>query len=254
MPNYTSVAQVLINSVPSAPFSMDWIPSMGHPNQQLADALKRLSAAKYGRPRAIVEAEIAGRLQAADIAREEDKKKRLEAMRNSSVPIPGRAQSATPGGQATLTPSGSASAPPSPAGGSSFLDEWLAKRQQVKPQAPPSARPQPPTPLPQTPPSATALPQSPPSQPLPISAPKPTPAPEPAPVAPAVKSEAEIEAEISKELRIARSQAISEMEEKKIVQNDVNAANANNELVLSGDGADEIFIDVRGNIHQGNED
>ena len=131
MPNYTSVAQVLINSVPSAPFSMDWILSMGHPNPQLADALKRLSAAKYGRPRAIVEAEITQRLQAADIAREEDKRKRLEAMRNSSIPVPGKTQPAA-GGPAMPPPSAgpvpsSPTASPAAGGGSSFLDDWLAK-------------------------------------------------------------------------------------------------------------------------------
>jgi hypothetical protein len=238
---------------------MDWIPSMGHPNQQLADALKRLSAAKYGRPRTIVEAEITNRLQAADIAREEDKKKRLEAMRNSSIPVPGKTQPAAPGNQGV--PSGPVSAPPPPpAGGSSFLDEWLTKRQQVKPQTLPSRPQHPVSPpkTPQAPPSAnvsTPPPLSPQPAPLPAPAPAPAPPPpEPESTAPKVKSEAEIEAEISRELRIARSQAISEMNEKEIIQGDVDAANASSELKLSGDGTDEIFIDVRGNIHQGNED
>jgi hypothetical protein len=268
MPNYTSVAQVLINSVPSAPFSMDWIPSMGHPNPQLSDALKRLSAAKYGRPRAVVEAEITNRLQAADIAREEDKKRRLEAMRNSSVPIPGKTQSATPSSQGAPSSSPVSTPPPSPplaspTGGSSFLDDWLAKRQQVKPQAAPATtQPKSPIPQPPVPSPVTAKPSQPPltiSQPPPVPvtpppAPKPQPKPEPEPVAPAkIMSEAELEAEISEELRIARSQAISEMNEKKIIQGDIDTANAGTELKLSGDGADEIFIDVRGNIHQGND-
>ncbi|MCL1963424.1 TraM recognition domain-containing protein, partial [Candidatus Saccharibacteria bacterium] len=106
MPNYTSVAQVLINSVPSAPFSMDWVPLMGHPNPELADAMRKLSASKYGRPRAVVEAEITNRLQAVDIAKAEDKKKRLEAMRNSSVPVAGQpAQSSRPVAASSPSPS-----------------------------------------------------------------------------------------------------------------------------------------------------
>jgi hypothetical protein len=280
MPNYTSVAQVLINSVPSAPFSMDWIPSMGHPNQQLADALKRLSAAKHGRPRAIVEAEIANRLQAADIAREEDKKRRLEAMRNSSVPIPGKAQPAMPvnaGAPVSGSPAPAASPNPpqaQPSGGSSFLDDWLAKRQQVRPSTSPansqsaagaqksvpaaeadrltqqtSASPAQPTNIP-----AEPTPQS---TPAPMAATTPTQPSSPSPLEPIPatppKTEAEIESEISEELRIARSQAISESDEKKIVQKDADAANSSSELRLSGDGADEIFIDIRGNIHQSSD-
>ncbi|MDR1969769.1 MAG: TraM recognition domain-containing protein [Candidatus Nomurabacteria bacterium] len=267
MPNFTSVSQVLINSVPSAPFSMDWIPLMGHPNPQLADALKRLSAAKYGRPRAIVEAEITQRLQAADIAREEDKRKRLEAMRNSSIPVPGKTQPVAGGQNA---PSGPTPAPSSGSGGgTSFLDDWLAKRQRAKPSpsSPAATPPSSSTPAP-TKKEPTAEPQ-----PLEISSPPPTtPQPavaepgttslppvasltiaaEPPPPAPAM-SESEIEAEITKELRIARSQAISEMSEKKIIQEDIDAANANGELKLSSDEAGEIFIDVRGNIHQGDD-
>jgi len=39
---------VMINNVPSAPFSMSFTPVMVHPNPQLAGAIKKLSAAKYG--------------------------------------------------------------------------------------------------------------------------------------------------------------------------------------------------------------
>jgi hypothetical protein len=105
MPNYQSITSVMINNVPSSPFSMSFIPPMGQPNPELSDALKRLSAAKYGKPRQQVEKEIFRRL--------------------------GRAQ----GGQ--LQPQGR---PGAIAGGaspsSSFLDEWLAKRQQAGIQAP----------------------------------------------------------------------------------------------------------------------
>lgn len=108
LPNFETIASVMINNVPSAPFSMSLVPPLGKSNPQLASALKRLSAAKYGRPRAAVEAEIFKRLRAGD----EDRKNRQQALLNRT-PAGGPVQS---GGSAT------------PGGGSSFLDEWLAKR------------------------------------------------------------------------------------------------------------------------------
>lgn len=109
LPNFQTVASVMINNVPSAPFSMSLIPPMGKSNPQLRDALKRLSAAKYGRPRAQVEKEIFARLGAGDAA----KRAKMDAMK--------KAQQQRMGG----------SAPKSGATGSSFLDDWLAKRQQM---------------------------------------------------------------------------------------------------------------------------
>ncbi len=107
LPNYQSIASVMINNVPSAPFSMSFLPPIGQSNLELNDALKRLSAAKYGKPRATVEKEIFQRL--------------------------GRAQSgqqARTSVQATPSLKNEISRGASSAG-SSFLDEWLAKRQQV---------------------------------------------------------------------------------------------------------------------------
>lgn len=98
LPNFQSIASVMINNVPSSPFSMNWIPPMGTMNKQLRDALIKLSAAKYGRPRAVVEKEIFDRLG----------QKKTEPRLGASVP-----QSAKK------------------SNGSSFLDEWLAKRQQL---------------------------------------------------------------------------------------------------------------------------
>lgn len=101
LPNYESVVVAQIEGVPSAPFSMSWIPPMGQANQQLSDALKRLSAAKYGHPRAQVEQEIFQRLTV-----------KKETPKGPAGAI----------GGATGRPGGS---------GSSFLDEWLAKRKQL---------------------------------------------------------------------------------------------------------------------------
>lgn len=100
LPNFEAVASVMINNVPSAPFSMSLIPPLGKPSSQLADALKRLSAAKYGRPRSAVEQEIFKRLRSGEEVRTTQEK--------------------VTGGVSASKPSAN----------SSFLDEWLAKRKQ----------------------------------------------------------------------------------------------------------------------------
>jgi hypothetical protein len=117
LPNYESIVVAQIGGVPSAPFSMSFIPPLGRANPQLSEALKRLSAAKYGRPRLEVEKEIFTRLRAGDVARDDRMKALAEAKRPGIAPGAG--------------------------GGSSFLDEWLAKRQQLaaapKPAVPPTS-------------------------------------------------------------------------------------------------------------------
>lgn len=124
LPNYQFVASVMINGMPSAPFSMAGIPPMARKNPQLADAMKRLSGAKYGFERAIVEKEIFARLE-------------------PPKPKPTSALSA-----GNNKPTGRPGAPASGRAGS-FLDDWLAKRQ--KQQAGPSTQPagslNPPTPV-----------------------------------------------------------------------------------------------------------
>ncbi len=102
LPNYNAIVSMMIGGVPSQPFSMATLPPLGYPNPQLGDALKRLSAAKYGRPRAVVEKEIFDRLET-----EEPPK---------------------PSFDATKRPLGSGSK----TGSSSFLDEWLAKRKKAQ--------------------------------------------------------------------------------------------------------------------------
>ena len=101
LPNFQSIASVMINNVPSAPFSMNWIPPMGEVNSQLRDALVRLSATKYGRPRAVVEKEIFDRIRKVD-----------------------RTAVAGPGNMGKSPSAGARNK-------SSFLDDWLAKRQQL---------------------------------------------------------------------------------------------------------------------------
>lgn len=111
LPNYQSVVVAQIEGVPSAPFSMSWIPPVGHENQQLSDALKRLSAAKYGRPRSLVEQEIFKRLAPPALPAAKASQPLDAPGLGGKSPIPG----------ATQRPSGP-----------SFLDEWLAKRNSMR--------------------------------------------------------------------------------------------------------------------------
>lgn len=124
LPNFQTITSVMINNVPSAAFSMSLIPLMGTPNPKLGDALKKLSAAKYGHPRAQVEKEIFARLGSGDAA----KKAKLEALKQAQ--------------QERLSSSAAQGPVKAPGAGSSFLDDWLAKRSDIspaKPLAPPDA-------------------------------------------------------------------------------------------------------------------
>jgi len=112
IPNHNTITRTLIGGVPTQPFSMSMLPPLGSPNPKLAEALKQLSAAKYGRPRAQVEAEIADRLVT-----------KLD---------PPSSYSGLAGGSSGLLPAapnplGQPLAPPKPTAKSSFLDEWMSK-------------------------------------------------------------------------------------------------------------------------------
>ncbi len=117
LPNFQTITSVMINNVPSAAFSMSLVPPMGRFNPELRDALKKLSAAKYGRPRALVEKEIFERLGVGDAAR----KAKIDAVKKiQQERMMDKAPQPLNGGNAKIGTSGS-----------SFLDEWLAKRQQI---------------------------------------------------------------------------------------------------------------------------
>lgn len=112
LPNANSVVRMLISGVPTQPFSMADLPILGNSNKQLEGALKQLSAAKYGQPKALVETEIFKRL-------------RVEEPPKPSFSTAGASFNAPP----TSNVPGAARPATSPQGGqSSFLDEWLAKR------------------------------------------------------------------------------------------------------------------------------
>lgn len=137
LPNYEGIVVAQMNGVPSSPFSMAFLPPLGSSNPQLADALKKLSAAKFGRPRAQVEQEIFKRLRAGDEAKEAKKKGLEDRMKSIES------------GQTASRPSADTNKPST---GSSFLDDWLAKRKQQG--SPPAGATKQSSPVPTTVPSS----------------------------------------------------------------------------------------------------
>jgi len=110
------------------------LPPLGHPNSQLAEALKQLSSAKYGRPKVTVADEIFKRLETHPVAPAGPP--RAGGSFGSGLPAP-----TSPMARASTAPVN----PMAPKPQQSFLDEWLAKRKADLP-AGSSAAPQPASP------------------------------------------------------------------------------------------------------------
>lgn len=133
MPNQNWAVQTLLGGVPTQPFSMESARLEAQPNLKLAKALKNLSYAKYGRPKAVVEKEIFDRLKTQEPARPQ-----FGAPRQGGLPP--AINPAGPGGG--MLPQQRVQAPPKQPGSSSFLDEWLDKRrQQMTQKAPQLTKP-----------------------------------------------------------------------------------------------------------------
>jgi hypothetical protein len=115
VPNANTIVRTLVNGVPTQPFSMATLPPFGNPNPKLADALKQLSAAKYGKPRAVVEKTIFDRL-----------KTQLPEPKPLGSPFGSPAMQQPPARQALPST-------PGPSAPGSFLDEWLAKQRAQAP-------------------------------------------------------------------------------------------------------------------------
>jgi hypothetical protein len=150
VPNFNTIVRTLISGVPTQPFSMATLPTLGTPNEKLGLALKQLSAAKYGRPKAKVEADIFTRLASPEPA------KAGAGMQSASG-----GPTARPAGYSTPGASPVATASPRPAGKPSFLDEWLAKKKTQAGVMPSSAVPIAPGSTPQTAPSSVGTPAQP---------------------------------------------------------------------------------------------
>jgi hypothetical protein len=116
VPNRNSIVRTLIGGVPTQPFSMATVAPLGTPNSQLGDALKQLSAAKFGRPRQAVEKEIFARMKTDDPA---------PGATSAGATMPRSPMT----GQSPLPPQ--AAGTTSASGGSSFLDQWLEKRKKA---------------------------------------------------------------------------------------------------------------------------
>ncbi|MFY9228396.1 MAG: TraM recognition domain-containing protein [Candidatus Microsaccharimonas sp.] len=234
LPNFKTITTVMINNVPSAAFSMSLIDSIGQSNPQLKDALKKLSSAKFGRPRAEVGQDIFKRLGAGDEAR----KAKMEALKKAQRERMSAFQSgpAMPG----IPASGATAAPAAPASGS-FLDDWLAKRQQI-------------TSSPKT--AAAPNPAFGPTAGQPVSAPVAPPAPVPAPIAPEPVIEATSEASPASEPVDApsgpanetpkqRKPIITKNEAPKKEQAPVNPEDKHKLHIREDGHADEISIKLR---------
>ena len=161
IPNFNTVVRTLIGGVPTQPFSMATLPQLGTPNRRLAEALKQLSSAKFGKPRAVVEKEIFDRLETKEINAPQppfasppnalDSFGQFDGRRTMSDPLSGspdpfRASgipnqvnspanfNSTPGTQNVFgsvddQSRNATSVKEPPQKTSTFLDDWLARRQ-----------------------------------------------------------------------------------------------------------------------------
>ena len=124
-PNYNSITTVLVNGFPSAPFTMKLLPPIGRSNSEIREGLRKYSASKYGRPRAIVEDEIRKRLSVNPAPK--------PAQRPMSPTVPQVAQKPQISWQerainATEPASANSSSRPQ----DSFLDDWIKKRDELR--------------------------------------------------------------------------------------------------------------------------
>jgi hypothetical protein len=159
LPNYNTAVRMMIGGVPVQPFSMAILPPLGNPNKQLAEALKQLSAAKYGRSKASVGEEIAKRLATVAPARPSLPSGSQSIFDKYGIPPSARPPMSPSSPFNPAKPSPAPSQTPLKAKGSSFLDEWLEKRKgalgtknaptPAKAPPPPEApaNPQPPAPV-----------------------------------------------------------------------------------------------------------
>lgn len=124
-PNYNSITTVLVNGFPSAPFTMKLLPPIGRSNSEIREGLRKYSASKYGRPRAIVEDEIRKRLSVNPTPK--------PAQRPMSPTVPQVVQKPQISWQerainATEPASANSSSRPQ----DSFLDDWIKKRDELR--------------------------------------------------------------------------------------------------------------------------
>lgn len=126
-PNYNAIATVLVNGFPSSPFNIKLLPPLGKSNPQLREAIKRYSASKYGRPRAVVAAEIRERLTPQKPAMNPAPAPVSAPLMQTPSVAPQSIQSSEP-----QIPPASAPEPQKV----SFLDDWIKRREEIRKSAP----------------------------------------------------------------------------------------------------------------------
>ncbi len=137
VPNYNTIVRTLIGGVPTQPFSMATLPALGTANPRLSDALKQLSAAKYGKPKGAIEKDIFARMATKEVPRA------ASAGFGGAPAFGGSAANPALGPQAGSSAAGQFSQPaaqPRPAAAPSFLDDWLNKRRGDGPQPAPASQ------------------------------------------------------------------------------------------------------------------
>ena len=253
VPNYNTIVRTLIKGVPTQPFSMATLPPLGSPSAKLAAALKQLSAAKHGRPKAQVDKEIFARMKthappAPAFGQGRPGGSPFGGARPAgpaaapAFGASGPTAAATPGSQARP-------APPRPGGGS-FLDEWLAKKQPSGPMRPPAGQ------SPFSPSSGQSVPWQ------PSAAPQK--APEAKPAAVANPHEGEVQLRDKKPgAAMVKPENVTESLEKlakkdgldiKLGNRDVEPKDRLKKHQEDGETEDTIYIDRDGNIRQTEQD
>lgn len=125
-PNYNSITTVLVNGFPSAPFTMKLLPPIGRSNSEIREGLRKYSASKYGRPRAIVEDEIRKRLSVNSTP----KPAQRPAVSPTVPQVVQKPQISWQERAINATESASVNSSGKPQ--DSFLDDWIKKRDELR--------------------------------------------------------------------------------------------------------------------------
>ncbi len=124
-PNYNSITTVLVNGFPSAPFTMKLLPPFGKSNPEIREGLRKYSASKYGRPRAIVEDEIRKRLSVKSVSAQQSlSQPHMKSQQKTQMSWQERAFSNQNNDESFSNSVNNSQ--------SSFLDGWLKKRDEIR--------------------------------------------------------------------------------------------------------------------------
>ena len=127
-PNYNSITTVLVNGFPSAPFTMKLLPPFGKSNPEIREGLRKYSASKYGRPRAIVEDEIRRRLSVNPRTNlSQPQLHQTQVQQKNQVSWQERAFSGV-----SNNANANLNDPDDSIKKDSFLDDWLKKRDEIR--------------------------------------------------------------------------------------------------------------------------